>query len=350
MTITIDASRLTTKKPTGVERYTKAIIKGLLEKDSSLLLFTPRLIDTLPRGVQKILAWPIKKLWSQLRLGFELIFNPPRVFFSPSYTIPFLALLNHKTKKIVTIHDIAFMHLPQSYSWTQRQFLKLTTRQSVKYAHKIITPTQATKNDLIKYFNCPAGKIEVTYFGADAHIFSSESTSRKKQILYLGRIEDKKNIANLIDGFNVFNQKHTDYQLILAGKPGIGFDFLKAGIEKNKNINYLNYVDESKRQELLSQANCLVLVSKYEGFGLPLLEAFSFNLPTLASDIPVLREVGQDACFYVDPNSSQAIAQGLEKIIIHSNFRQTLVRAGKERLNFFSWQSCVDKTYSILKA
>jgi glycosyltransferase involved in cell wall biosynthesis len=94
----------------------------------------------------------------------------------------------------------------------------------------------------------------------------------------------------------------------------------------------------------------LVLVSEYEGFGLPLLEAFSYNLPVLASNIPILKEVGQSACLFVDPKSPLDIAQGLEKITQDNGLRQDLITQGQLRLKDFSWQTCTDQTLKILNA
>ncbi len=354
MLIAVDASRLTTtSQPTGVEVYCRAIISGLLAKSSQtqLVLYTPRLIATLPRASQKILSWPFGKLWSQLRLGGELLFSPPDVFFSPGYVIPFLALLNKTTRKVVTIHDVAFVHLPASYSFGQRYFLKLTTRQAVKHADKIIVPTQATKYDLINYFNCPPDKIEVTYFGYKPRPANIQPPlTRKKQILYLGRLEDKKNIPQLIQAFKIFYQNHPDYRLILAGKPGIGFKHIQPLIVQYKFIDYRGYVSVAEKEELLQNSTALVFLSKYEGFGFPLLEAFSYQLPVLASDIPVLREVGQSACLFAQPDNPSEIAKKLESIIMNKELRQQLVQAGRQRLKFFNWSACIQHTWQILTA
>ncbi len=351
MIITIDASRLLTPKPTGVELYCWAIIKGLLKKIDNLVLYTPRFIPDLPSDKQKILSWRVKKVWSQLRLGLELLICPPDVFFSPAYVIPFLALLNNKTKKIVTIHDVAFIYLPQSYGLFQRYFLKFTTHQAIKYAYKIIVPTQTTKNDLIEYFNCPEEKIKVTYFGYQRQIShrSSSLVNKKKQFLYIGRVENKKNISNLINAFKIFYQQHPDYKLILAGKPGKGFNKIKVLIDKYKFIDYRGYISAEEKDFLLKSSSALVLLSKYEGFGFPILEAFDYQLPVLAADIPVLREVGGEACLFAPPSDLSVIAKKMESIIINKELRQSLIQTGQERLLLFSWAHCIKQTQQILE-
>ncbi|HRY63165.1 MAG TPA: glycosyltransferase, partial [Patescibacteria group bacterium] len=93
----------------------------------------------------------------------------------------------------------------------------------------------------------------------------------------------------------------------------------------------------------LGESAALVLVSKEEGFGFPILEAFDFGLPVVASDIPVLREIGGEACEYVNPNSPEAIASGLEKIITDENLSSKLITTGHERLKFFGWSRTAEK-------
>lgn len=345
MTIAIDASRLLTKQPTGVELYCHEIINGLLAKSNNLILYTPKNIPNLASSNQQVLSWPFNFLWSQLRLGLELLIHPPQAFFSPGYVIPFLALFNKKTRKIVTIHDVAFIHLPQSYTPLNKWFLKLTTRQAVRHAHKIIVPTKATQDDLIKYFNCPKDKIELTYFGFQNKSTISHKSPRKKQILFIGRLETKKNIDNLVEAFKIFNQKHPDYKLILAGKPGLGF---KPSWCQEPNVKCPGYISDQQKEQLLQDSSCLALISHSEGFGFPVLEGFSHQLPVLASAIPVLEEIGTNSCVFVNPSLVPDIAQGLGKITQDHNLRQQLINQGTSRLKDFSWHHCLQATREIL--
>jgi glycosyltransferase involved in cell wall biosynthesis len=214
-----------------------------------------------------------------------------------------------------------------------------------------------------------------------------EESLRKKQIVYIGRVEEKKNIINLIKAFEIFNQKYPDYKLILAGPVNKDFvchsrdlpanacgirrwqagggnpekiipgslvsTFAKASADRSArddkgNIELSGYVSGEQKEKLLRESACLVLVSKEEGFGFPILEGFDFGLPVLASDIPVLREVGGDACLYVDPNSVEEVAAGLEKIITDETLRQNLVEQGKEQLKKFDWKITAEKYLSYL--
>jgi len=175
---------------------------------------------------------------------------------------------------------------------------------------------------------------------APAQIATQNVTGRQKQILYIGRLEEKKNISNLIKAFEIFNKKYPEYKLILAGKAGYGFKSVKCQMS---NVKCLGYITDEKKYELLSESACLVLISKQEGFGFPILEGFDFKLPVLASDIPVLHEVGADACLYTNPVSAQDIALGLEKITQNDELRKDLVAKGSQRLKLFNWQIAAEK-------
>lgn len=359
--------------------------------DFNFVYYTPQKIDWLPQEnpvkslhsagtSQKILYWPFKFLWTQIRLGWELIFHAPDVMFFPVHAMP-LALfclsfrpqrtivneveesqnrsldcaLDDKIKVYKVIHDIAFKKQPQLYSLKQKIILNLDLWLAKKLCTKIFVPTWAVKDDVLKYTKINSEKIIVTHWGYHRKNFQfsiSNFQCKKKQILYIGRVEEKKNISNLIKAFKIFYQKNSEYKLILAGKVDEGFKisnvkFPMSNQYQNPNedssVIFLNYVSEAKKHELLSESSALILVSKEEGFGMPLLEAFDFGLPVVASDIPVLLEVGGEACLYVNPDAPEDIANKLSEIMSDKKIQQNLIIAGQERLKEFDWEKTAQK-------
>jgi len=405
MTIAVDASRsVSTIQKTGVEKVSDELLKHFLWlssravseeshgiKQIDLIFYTPREISWLPKENQKILYWPFKFFWTQIRLAWELIFHPPQIMFFPVHTMPIiLFFLSFRPKwrnlkktdpstplrsarddkkrihyyKI--IHDIAFKKQPKLYSWKQRLILNLDLWFSLKLCTKIFVPSEAVRQDIFSYCH-PRGsedpsdqltdKIIVTHWGYkkennELRIMSARGGSafdgnygkKKKQFLYIGRVEEKKNINNLIKAFKTFHQKNPDYKLVLAGKI-ISDSSRDSRFRGNDNIviKFLGYVSEEKKRELLRESVALVHVPFEEGFGFPILEAFDFGLPVIASDIPVLREIGDDACIYVNPNSTEEIAACLEKITNDENLRKKTIEQGCERLKQFSWQQTAKK-------
>lgn len=374
MFIAIDASRsIDSLQKTGVEVVSDEILKTinsqLTTNNAKIIYYTPEKISWLPAEKQKILEWPFKFLWTQIRLSLAIIKDQPNALFIPAHTIPWF----HPQKTFVIIHDVAFIKQPEiyskkhiaenspfallfkigtfiktlgEYSTTEFDYLKYSTEQAVKKSYKIFVPTAQVKQDLIQHFKANPEKIIVAPHGYTTKNRQSSVVSRQPQILYIGRIEEKKNILNLAGAFQIFNQKHPEYTLVLAGKPGHNFENLKLKI---KNLKFLGYVTNEQKYKLLNESSCLTLISRDEGFGIPLLEGFDFNLPVLASNIPVLKEVGgSSACLYTDPYNPAQIADDLEKIIFDDKLRQELIKNGRDRLKEFDWQKTTHKILKII--
>lgn len=376
MIIGIDASRsISGIKKTGVEIVSDHMILGLLEafvkkfkikdlklKDEfDLIFYTPEKIKWLPESNQKIFG--PKRFWTVYGLSLEMLKNKPDVLFVPVHTLPFFC--PKKTIKIV--HDIAFREYPKIYDFWTRVYLNFDLRRCVKICKKIIVPTSKVKMDLLSHTDVNENKIAVVRWGYDPKSAGKDKRAtidtesqihgekfglnRKKQILYIGRIEEKKNILNLAIAFKIFSGQYPDYILLLAGKSGFGFKDLKFNIEsklKIKNLKFLGYVSELEKQKLLRESCCLVLISKDEGFGLPILEAFASGLPVIASDISALREVGGAGCVYVKPDSPEGIASGLKRIAEDMDLRKIMIERGYDRLKIFRSDKSAKQLIEIL--
>ncbi|HPA25748.1 MAG TPA: glycosyltransferase family 1 protein [bacterium] len=368
MLIGIDASRsVSTIQKTGVEKVSDELIKEIEKlrnkeikgNEIKIIFYTPKQISWLPQENQKILPWPFKFLWTQIRLAYELIFHSPNIMFFPVHSLPLVLLLflpftNYRllvTSYYHIIHDIAFKKHPEFYSWSQRLILNLDLWLSLKLCTKIFVPTEAVKNDILSFCHSreswnPVDKIIVTPWGYNKKNYKLQITDyelRKKQFLYIGRIEEKKNITNLIKAFKIFHATNPEYKLILAGK--IDEEFKKnhnSLFTIHNSIQFLGYIPEEKKQELLSESIALIHVPFEEGFCFPMLEAFDFSLPVVASDIPVLREVGGDACLYVNPNSPEDIANAMNAFTETQNLA-SLQEKGRARLAIFSWEKTTEK-------
>ncbi|MFH1456887.1 MAG: glycosyltransferase family 1 protein [Patescibacteria group bacterium] len=224
--------------------------------------------------------------------------------------------------------------------------MNLDLNRAVKKCKKIFVPSHQVKQDILKYTEIQEDRVIVIPHGYSCKIQNpiNKTHNRKKQILYIGRVEAKKNILNLIKAFEIFNQKYPEYILILAGKINQKYVEKNREVFKTKNIQLLGYVSEQKKYQLLADSACFAYVSMEEGFGIPILEAFEFNLPVVCSNMPVLREVGADACVYVNYNSLQEIVESIEKIILDQSLQNSLIQNGPKQLEKFNWQG-VSKKY-----
>lgn len=364
MKIGIDASRYNVKNGTGVELYSVKIIQGIIDhfkrdKDHEIVLYTPRKLMLYKANNIKHRVIPMKRLWTKIRFSLEMLMKKPDVLFVPSHVLPYFA----PKRSIITIHDIAFMHLRSVYTWFQFWYLKRSAKHAVKKAYKIIVPSEATKHDLKHFFKCADEKIEVIYHGADVKTlnldgkFESEVLEsmriekRDNFLLFIGRLEEKKNILRLIKAFLKFREKFPGWKLLLAGGRGDGFNKILKIAVKLKAFEYIlmpGYVTENEKHVLLKYCSAFVFPSLYEGFGFPVLEAYAYAKPVITSDSASLPEVAGGGAIYVNPHSVEAIEEGLVKIVMSQVAKEKTISAQKQQLSKFKWEDCIEKTIKVL--
>lgn len=369
MFIGIDASHANKIKRTGVEEYCWQIIqelKKIIPLSARVILYSNKPLfsplNNLPDNWQiKILRWPFSKLWSQIRLAYELKRNPPDVYFSPGQILPWLT----PRRAVVMVHDSAFVAQPKAYKLFGGWYLRLMNRLIIKRAAKIITSTFFNRAELSRYYGVEAGdKTEIIPLAFNKNFFNlntsklSSAVLQKKWgidrpfILFIGRLETKKNVVGLIEAFEKIKLK-LNWQLVLVGKFGHGGTAVKQKIRASackSDIKILNWVDTADLPGLLGGARLLAFVSLYEGFGLPLLEAMACGCPVVAADIDSLKEVGQDCVLYVNAIDSQDIANKILTLHTDNAIRARLVSCGLERVNNFNWEETATKTWECLNS
>jgi len=300
-------------------------------------------------------------LWSQIFLPLALlknVFSSDRinVFFSPAHYTPRLAFC----PIVVTIHDVAYLHFPEEFLKKDLYQLRNWTLYSLKNASKIISVSKTTKKDVMNYYHIPQEKIEVIYNGFEKefeehNVESVGETMIPKitspYILYVGTIQPRKNIITLIRAITLLNKTHPDFKLVITGKKGWLFDqiFKEArDLYLENKIIFTGYVNEEELVYLYKGAFCFVLPSFYEGFGIPLLEAMSFDCPVISSFSSSLPEVGGEAALYFDPNNYKELADKILMLNSDKTLRQELIIKGKKRTQQFSWSTCAKETLKVL--
>ena len=375
MLIGIDASRANRAQKTGVEWYAWHVIQNLktylntAPDDIRVILYSENVLQgelaDLPNNWEaKVLHWPPKKMWTQIRLSFEMIINPPDILFVPAHVFPLI----HPKKTVMTVHDVAALKFPRSYSRFQAWYTIWSAKKAVKKLWKIITPSVFTKNEILEA--CAVGdkktidKIKVISHGYDKKyqkIYHSEKTKEvlKKYninnnfLLAVGRLEEKKNTKRIIQAFNhlLNNLKSKDYQLVLVGDPGFGFEEVKKTIAdslyKDKIIR-TGWLPADDIVYILNAAKVLVFTSLYEGFGLPALEAMACGVPVVASKNSSVKEVAEDACVYVDAKDVWGITKGITELLENDQLKNENIKNGLERVKNFSWEKCAAEVGGLL--
>jgi glycosyltransferase involved in cell wall biosynthesis len=360
MKIGIDASRAFIEEKTGVEEYSYQLIKNLAMMDTlnhQIFLYVEensKIDFDIPDNffIKEIKGSVLR---TQVGLSLEMKKSPVDILFVPSYTIPII----HPQKTVVTVHGLEYKRCPQCYSLRERAILEINTLLSVRWSSKIIVPSENTKNDLIKFYKVCLDKIEVVYHGTKGVRRQASGVRRQNKksfnILFIGRLEKRKNLVALIKAFEIFKNSSKfqvpSSKLILAGKQGFGFEEINQAIQRSPfkgDIVLEGYVSEEEKEELYKKADLFVLPSFYEGFGFPVLEAMSHGMPVVCSNISSLPEVAGSSALLVNPNSTEEIAKAIEQVYHDEDLRNDIIEKGLKNVKKFSWEKCVDETLETL--
>lgn len=269
-------------------------------------------------------------------------------------------------KSVLTIHDILFESHPEFFPRFHRALMKYFVPLSAKRAHRIIAVSEFTKQEIVKYYRVPAEKIIVTYEGvssgfvpiADEHLKSrrlKEYGILSKYLLFVGRIEPRKNIVGILKAFKHLKEKgHEDVTLVVVGHQDKIFRErdLKGEIEKlglQSEIIFTGGVSERDLCILYNRAEALVYPAFAEGFGLPVVEAMACGTPVITSSTTALREVGEGGALFVDPYSHKEIAQALEQILLDDDLRKRLSFKGLKRSQEFRWEKTARATVDVYR-
>lgn len=296
-------------------------------------------------------------LWEQTQLPFALRRCRTDVFFSPSYTLPFLRLSSGAC--VVTVHDLVFLHYPETKSNLFRAYMKMTMRQIVHSADLIITDSNQTRQDMIDIYHIPEERL-VTIHLAASDYFSQPvledvlQSVRKRYdlgdtvILAVGDLEPRKNVATLIEAVGRLKRRGIgDLQLVLVGKHRRGMETLYKQIAEQNLTDetiFTGYVSQEDLAALYRLARVFVYPSLYEGFGIPPLEAMLAGTPVVASKASSVPEVVGDAGTLVDPADPEQMADGIEHILTDDRLAGEMIRLGHQQAGRFSWETTARHT------
>lgn len=359
MVIGIDASRLENNNKTGTENYAQEVITRLIsaDKNDQYILYSRKPLDlSLPKNCKnKVLKFPL--FWTQVRLSLEMLFNSPDVLFIPAHTVPLI----HPKKTVTVIHGLEYEYFPEAYSVKERIKNKLGNYFSAKLAKVVVVPSKNTKNDLTKLYKIAPEKIKVIYPGVDnfginndKEIVRNNTDKLKPYLLFIGRIEYRKNLTNIIKAFEkVKKERKIPHKLILAGKDGYGAEEIKNIAKKSefkKEIIFTGYVKDKEKNDLLKNPSLFIFPTFYEGFGFPVLEAMSSGVPVVTSDQGSLPEVAGNAAVLVNPHSIDEIADSIYKIITDNSLARGLVEKGYQNVARFNWDKCAKYILDIFQS
>lgn len=281
------------------------------------------------------------------------------VYFSPtSYIVPALASF----KSIIIVADmVAFLHITKHQA--KATFVeRLTLRRAAKKCSKIITISESSKRDIVKFFPETAEKIHVIYPAQASHEFAYPSEAGEKEfsalslepgyILFVGTIEPRKNITGMLEAYAKYKEQNASYKkFVIVGKKGWHYDEVFAAVTRlgiENDVVFTGFVSDATLPYMYKNAGCFFFASWYEGFGLILLEAFKYGCPVISSNTSSMPEVVGSAALLVSPADTNAMAQALHDVLGNAALREELIRKGLEQEKKFSWEKNANETRDVI--
>jgi glycosyltransferase involved in cell wall biosynthesis len=292
----------------------------------------------------KYIIIPKKTIWSQLDLPLHLFLFHKNidVFLALAHYLPRVCFC----KSVVVIHDLSYFYYPESFLSKDLYQLKNWTAYSVKKASRIIAVSNNTKEDIIKNYNIKEEKIRVIHNGFDQKTSinsTNEQAQKKPYFIYIGTIQPRKNLENTILAFHRFIQNKPNYNFYIVGKKGWLYTEIFNLVKQRKltdKVIFTDYLSEEKKANLLNRASALIMPGFYEGFGLPLLEAYLHKVPVIASNSGALPEIAGNAALYFEPEN---VSDLVNKMKIVESKKNELISKGTARLKIFSWEKTAEQ-------
>ena len=293
--------------------------------------------------------------WFEILLPIYLKWYKIDVFYSGDGYLS----LRSKVPMVMVLHDLAYKHYEDQVSMSVLNYYKKYVPLFLKKATKIITVSHFVKRDILHHFDIKENKIIVAYNAVhpdqllknqnNIRINVEDLIDNKPYFVYVGSLHPRKNIVRMIDAFESFNTGHQNcYKLVLAGRMAWDTKEIEAKIKQSKNTIHMGFVTEADKYVLIQNACCLLYVSLFEGFGIPIIEGMIAGTPVITSDAASMPEIAGGAALLANPNDTLSIAAYIHEIVSNESLQQQLIKNGKQRAGAFDWKISAEKIYQAL--
>jgi glycosyltransferase involved in cell wall biosynthesis len=343
-------------RPTGVGRYLWHLLDEWARASAiaaDLLVVVPSPPPSDLRGTWTDVQWIVEDgggsgtLWEQTRLSRAAERLRADVLFAPAYTAP----LRETRPLVVTIHDLSYFAHPEWFSPREGTRRRWLTRAAAARASAILTVSNFSASEIIRWLRVPAARVHVTYHGAPPA--APAGAHDEPLILYVGSIFERRHIPELFEAFAMVARDHPTARLAIVGEVRGRVQVDPAALAAAHGVahafDWHPYVTNDELIQLYRRARAFAFLSDYEGFALTPLEAIAHGVPPVMLDTPVAREVYRDAARFV-PLAPAAIATGLADQLVDGPGRRALLAAGRALLSRYSWSATADATYQVIAA
>jgi glycosyltransferase involved in cell wall biosynthesis len=282
---------------------------------------------------------PARLLWEQTVLPLAVLRRKIDVLFNPGFTAPLLC----PCPQVTVFHDLQHKRHPEYFRWFDLPFWNFFVYWSAVVSRQIVCVSQATANDLFRWYRVPAEKVRTVASGVDPKFFEIRRRRRPETfLLAVSTLHPHKNLDGLLRAFAVFRERHPEYRMVVSGIHGFYAAELHALRDRMQLSGYVEFPGWVPREQLYdyyARATAFFYPSLFEGFGLPILEALAAGVPTACSDIEPMDSLAADAALKFDPRDPSSIANAMHLLVTDSTLRDRLSAAGPLRAAQFSWHA-----------
>ncbi|MCU0499332.1 MAG: glycosyltransferase family 4 protein [Anaerolineae bacterium] len=354
----------------GIGRYVRELIQAVIPLPTAyayrLFVAGYQPAKALPFASNERVNWattPITpktfaRYWHRLRIPYPTIeawTGPIRLFHGTDFVLP---PLRRDTKALLTIHDLSYIHTPESASPRLKAYLERVVPRSLARADHILADSSASKQDIIAHYGVDPAKITVLLSGVNPSFRRVDATAARLKygigdapyLFTIGTVQPRKNYERLIAAFERLAPNFPDLKLVIAGGKGWLDDPIYAALSRSAyqdRIRFIGFAEDADLPALYSGAALVPFISLYEGFGFPVIESMACGTPVVASNVSSIPEAAGDAAILVDPRDLDAITESCRRVLEDSALRADLIKKGYAQAARFTWERAARELLSI---
>ena len=266
-------------------------------------------------------------------------------------------------KTLIVIHDLNFEHFPEKMPWLVRKYYKYYTPLFAKKAERIATVSEFSKQDIVEQYGIAADKIDVVFNGANKKfkpIDASEQIAIRKNysegedyFVFIGALNPRKNLVNLFKAFDIYRRENkVSVKLLVVGEKMWWTDEIKEAYESmdySQDVIFTGRLEPSELYKVVGSALALTYVSIFEGFGIPIVEAWYSDTAVITSNVTSMPEIAGDAALIIDPFIPKSIADAMKSITFDEGLRKNIIEKGRQRRDIFSWEKTAHNLWASIE-
>jgi glycosyltransferase involved in cell wall biosynthesis len=345
----------------GTEIYLRGLLSALAEIDSvnQYFIFTNRETgaDLTPEQANftavpqpiRAASRPARILWEQTALPLAAARLHLDVLLNGGFTAPLVC----PCPQVTMFHDLQHIRHPEYFRWFDLPFWKVLLYGSAHISRLLVTPSQASADDVVRHYRLPARKVRVTWLGVDPVFFQVAQRRRpEKFLLAVSTLHPHKNLDGLLRAFAEFRRERPEFRLTVCGLHGFftgPLQQLRESLGLAEAVDFPGWIPRKDLHDLYARAWAFVYPSLFEGFGIPVVEAMAAGIPMACSNIEPIAGIADDAALRFDPRDPAAMVAALRSITGDEALRQRLAQAGPRRAAEFSWRKTAELTLAALR-